>query len=162
MNHLRAFPALLAAAALALPAGSAPAQAPKVEQPWARPTVQGQSAGGAYLRVVGGSSPDRLVGADAAIAGRVELHSMSMDGQVMRMRPVDAVDVPAGRIVELRPGGLHLMLVDLKTPLKTGNRFPLTLRFERAGAVQVEVPVQPGSPPAPAGAEAGHPGGHRH
>lgn len=162
MNHFPAFPALLAAAALALPAGPALAQAPKVEQPWARPTVQGQSAGGAYLRVVGGSSPDRLVGADAAIAGRVELHSMSMDGQVMRMRPVDAVDVPAGRTVELRPGGLHLMLLDLKTPLKTGNRFPLTLRFERAGAVQVEVRVQPGSPPAPAGAEAEHPGGHRH
>lgn len=153
-------PRSLAAAALALACGTALAHAPTIEQPWARPTVQGQAAGGGYLRIIGGHETDRLVGARAAIAGRVELHSMTMDGNVMRMRQVEAIDVPAGKTVELKPGGLHLMFMDLKTPLRTGISFPLTLRFEKAGDVPVEVKVLP-APPAGAAAGDAH-GQHRH
>jgi copper(I)-binding protein len=86
---------------------------------------------------------------------------MTMDGDVMRMRQVDAIDVPAGRTVELKPGGLHLMFMDLKAPLTNGTRFPLTLRFEKAGEVQVQVQVQP-LPPAGAAAGGGHHGTHKH
>lgn len=113
-----------------------------VENTWARATAAGQKVGGAYLTLKGGSRPDRLIGASAAVAERVELHSMSMDGDVMRMRQVDAIEVPAGQQVELKPGGLHLMLMGLKQALPAGNRFPLKLRFERAGEVTVEMKVQ--------------------
>ena len=119
----------------------------KVESPWARPTVQGQAAGGGFLRIVGGAADDKLVSASAPIAGRVELHSMTMEGDVMRMRQIDNIPVPAGKTVDLKPGGLHLMFMDLKTPLQTGSSFPLTLKFLKAGEVKVDVKVQP-RPPA--------------
>lgn len=151
----------LIAAVLALSCGTALAQAVQVEQPWARPTVPGQAAGGGFLRIIGGAGPDRLVGARADVAGRVELHTMTMDGNVMRMRQVDAIEVPARQTVELKPGGLHVMFMDLKAPLQTGSRFPLTLRFEKAGEVQVEVQVQV-APPAGAAAGGGHHGAHKH
>ncbi len=154
-HTLARFAGIAALAAVTLAAPAAWAQATlKVEAPWARPTLQGQTVGGGYLRIVGGASGDRLISARADIAGRVELHTMSMDGNVMRMRQVDAIEVPAGQTVELKPGGLHLMFMDLKTPLKTGVAFPLNLRFEKAGEVTVEVKVQPGAP-------AGQPA-HRH
>jgi copper(I)-binding protein len=126
------------------------AMAQQVQDAWARPTVQGQAAGGGFLRIVGGAQGDKLLSAKAEIAGRVELHSMTMDGDVMRMRQVDGIEVPAGKTVELKPGGLHVMFMDLKTPLKTGSSFPLTLRFEKAGEVKVEVKVQPAAPAAAA------------
>jgi len=139
----------LFASALALAAAGSHAQtAVTVESPWARPTVQGQAAGGGFLRIVGGPTSDKLVSASADIAGRVELHTMSMDGNVMRMRQVDSIDIPAGKTVELKPGGLHVMFMDIKTPLKTGASFPLTLKFEKAGDVKVNVAVQPGPPAA--------------
>lgn len=145
----------LVSSALILAATTALAQAVKVENPWARPTVQGQAAGGGFLRIVGGAANDRLVAVSSDIAGRVELHTMSMEGDVMRMRQISAIDVPAGGNVDLAPGGLHLMFMDLKTPLKTGSSFPMTLRFEKAGEVKVSVRVQPtatgaiGAGPAP-------------
>ena len=136
---------VLAAAASALwvaaPVQAQPQPAPKVADAWARPTVEGQRAGGGYLRITGGALPDRLLGASAAVAGRVELHQMTMDGIVMRMRQIEAIAVPAGASVALEPGGLHLMFMGLKAPLKAGNRFPLTLRFEKAGELNVEVTV---------------------
>jgi copper(I)-binding protein len=136
-------------AALALAAATSHAQTTvKVESPWARPTVQGQAAGGGFLRIVGGPANDKLVSASADIAGRVELHSMSMDGNVMRMRQIDSIEIPAGKTVDLKPGGLHVMFMDIKTPLKTGASFPLTLKFEKAGDVKVNVAVQPGPPAA--------------
>jgi copper(I)-binding protein len=116
-------------------------QALKVEAAWARPTVQGQSGGGGFLTIVGGDRSDRLVGARADIAKDVQLHTMTMDGNVMHMREVPAIDVPAGRTVELRPGGYHVMFMGLKQPLKVGEHFPLTLRFEKAGDVKVEMQV---------------------
>ncbi len=136
----------LVAAALALAAAASFAQTVKVESPWARPTVQGQAAGGGFLRIVGGAASDKLVSASSAMAGRVELHSMTMEGDVMRMRQVDAIEVPAGQTVELKPGGLHIMFMDLKSPLKSGSSFPLTLRFEKAGELKVDVKVQAAAP----------------
>ena len=113
----------------------------KVEAAWARPTVQGQTVGGAYLTLQSAQA-DRLLGASTPVAGSVELHRMSMDGDVMRMRSLDAIDLPAGRSVALKPGGTHLMLVGLKAPLKAGEKFPLKLRFEKAGEVEVVVNVE--------------------
>ncbi len=144
--------ALLLAAPLAL------AQtAPKVLEPWARPTVQGQAGGGGFLKIVGGAASDRLLSASAEVAASVELHTMSMDGDVMRMRQVNAIDVPAGKTVELKPGGLHIMLIGLKTPLANGSSFPLKLKFEKAGEVVVDMKVM--SRPA---ATADPHGGHKH
>jgi copper(I)-binding protein len=131
---------LLAATVVAT--GSAQAQtAPKVEAAWARPTVEGQKAGGGFLRITGGAAADRLLSASAPVSPSVELHTMAMEGNVMRMRPVQGIDVPAGSIVELKPGGLHLMFMGLSQPMKNGESFPLTLRFEKAGAVTTTVKV---------------------
>jgi len=146
-----------------MPAWAQPA-AVKVETAWARPTVAGQAAGGGFLKITGGAAADRLLGGSAGISKAVELHTMQMDGDVMRMREVPGIDVPAGQAVELKPGGLHLMFTGLKQPLKAGDSFPLTLRFEKAGEVKVEVTVS-ARPPAGAtagqGGHGGH-GGHKH
>lgn len=138
---------LLAAAALALHlplAGAHDAKLGAIEigEPWARATAAGQAAGGGFLKLKNGGAADRLVAASAAVADRVELHSMKMEGDVMRMRQVDAIDLPAGQTVELKPGGLHLMFMGLKQPLAAGSRFPLKLRFEKAGELTVDVKVE--------------------
>ncbi len=141
------------AATLAL---SAHAQtAPKVEAAWARPTVEGQAAGGGFLKITGGATGDRLLGASSGVSKSTELHTMDMDGNVMRMRPIEAIDIPAGGTVELKPGGKHVMFMGLAQPLKVGTTFALTLRFEKAGEVKVEVQVAV-QPPAAAGAEHKH------
>jgi periplasmic copper chaperone A len=143
----------LISTALALAALASQAQTTagtvKVEAPWARPTVQGQAAGGGFLRIVGGAADDKLVAASAPVAGRVELHSMTMDGDIMRMRQISTIAVPAGKTIDLKPGGLHVMFMDLKAPLQKGASFPLTLKFEKAGNVQVEVQIQPAPPAGP-------------
>jgi len=116
-----------------------------VTDAWARSTVTGQKAGAGYLKIVNrGGAPDRLVAARTPAAQMVELHTMSMDGDVMRMRQVDGVELPAGKSVEFRPGGLHLMLMGLKAPLAVGETVPLTLKFEKAGEVTVSARVQAG------------------
>ena len=118
----------------------------RVEHPYALPTAPGARTGAVYLRLIRnpGKSADRLVSATTPIAARVELHNSSIDATgVMRMREIDAIEVPASTDVSIRHGGgLHLMLIDLQAPLKNGDRFPLTLRFERSGAVEVKVWVQ--------------------
>jgi len=119
-----------------------------VHDAWARPTVQGQTVGGGYFRIDGGPTADRWLAVSADIAQSVELHTMRMDGDVMRMRQLDSVDVPAKQSVEFKPGGMHVMLIGLKTPLKVGNNFPMTLRFEKAGSVSVNVRVLPAPPAA--------------
>lgn len=133
----------------------------RIEHPWARPTVAGQKAGGAFMKLSNPSkSGDRLVGVKSDVAESTELHSMTMDGNVMRMREVPAIDLPAGQVVELKPGAFHVMFMGLKAPLKVGDMVPLTLRFERAGevAVQVKVESMPAAEPA-----AGHgKGAHAH
>jgi copper(I)-binding protein len=125
---------------------------PVVSQAWVRPTVQGQTGGGGYLRIDNpGGAADRLLGASSDVAASTELHSMSMDGDVMRMRKVDGIDVPAGGKVELKPGGLHLMFIGLKAPLQAGTKVPLTLRFEKAGEVKAQAQVAARAP-----ADGGH------
>jgi copper(I)-binding protein len=126
--------------------------APKVEGAWARPTVNGQAGGGGFLRITGGAAADKLVSASAGISKTVELHTMEMDGNMMRMRRIDAIDVPAGGTVELKPGGKHVMFMGLTQTLKKGDAFVLTLRFEKAGDVKVDVKVltqAPASGPKP-------------
>jgi copper(I)-binding protein len=131
-----------------------------IDHPHARPTPPGARAGAAYLSVANkGGAPDRLLRASSPRAASVELHSMSMDGNVMRMRAVPAVALPAGATVKLEPGGLHLMLTGLKQPLKAGERFLMTLVFEKAGSLAVEIAVEEAgaaASAAKAGAHAGH------
>ena len=129
----------LIATSLVLCAATAHAQV-QVEAPWARPTVSGQQAGGGFVRLQAANA-DRLVAASTPAAGRVELHTMQLDGDVMRMRRVDAIELPAGQAVELKPGGLHLMFFELKAPLKTGESFPVTLQFDKAGTQTVQMKV---------------------
>lgn len=123
---------------------------PQVEAAWARPTVAGQSGGGGFLKITGGSAGDRLVGVSAGISKAVELHTMEMDGNVMRMRQIDGIDVPAGATVELKPGGRHVMFVGLTQTLKNGASFPLTLKFQKAGDMKVEMKVMSMATMAPA------------
>ena len=152
----------LLAAVLALPAPVFAADV-RIEDAWARASLGQARNGAAYMIVhATGAQPDRIVAASSPVAGKVELHNHIMDGNVAQMRAVDAVEVTPGSPTVLQPGGLHVMLLDLTGPLQAGRKFPLTLRFERAGEVQVEVdirPVRAGQPPAPAH---GHGGGHTH
>jgi copper(I)-binding protein len=94
---------------------------------------------------------DRLIGAQADIAKTVELHTHVKDGEVMRMRRVDAIPVPAGGVAELKPGGDHVMFINLTRPLAEGQKVAVTLVFEKAGKKQIEVPVVPIGGAAPAG-----------
>jgi periplasmic copper chaperone A len=131
-----------------LAAAAAQAQV-AIESPWARPTVQGQQGGGGFLVLRNrGPSADRLISGSTPLAERFELHTMSMKGDVMEMRQVDAIELPAGKTVELKPGGLHVMFIGLKQPLAIGSKVPVTLKFEKAGEVKVEFDVMP-RPPAP-------------
>jgi copper(I)-binding protein len=160
---LRGLQSALLGAALLAAALPAPAQQVQVQTPWARPTVAGQSAGGGFLTLQGGAVADRLIGASSPASQRMELHTMRMEGQVMRMHEVPGIDVPAGRQVHLQPGGLHLMFMGLNAPLQAGSRVPVTLRFERAGEVQVELEVSVRPPAgAPAGTGHGNHGSHGH
>jgi periplasmic copper chaperone A len=129
--------------ALAGVAGAAErVQTIKVDDAFARAMPPGARTAGAYLSIANrGDGPDRLLSARSERAGSVELHEMSEQGGMMRMRPVDAVVIPPGKTVQLTPAGLHLMLVDPKPPLKQGEHIPLTLHFERAGDVGVDVVV---------------------
>jgi copper(I)-binding protein len=113
-----------------------------IAQPYARATVPGQAAGGGYLKLHNKGPSDRLLAASTPVAKTVELHSMTMEGDVMRMRQLDAIEVPAGKTVELKPGGMHLMLMGLKAPLKAGDSFALKLKFEKAGEVAVQAKVR--------------------
>lgn len=145
---LHALGAAVCRAALGLSALiSAPAfadgkSAISIEKPWARATVAGAAVGGGYLTVRNSGAADRLIGASSPAAARTELHEMAMEKDVMRMREVKGVDVPAKGTLELKPGGYHLMFVELVKPLRQGDKVPLTLRFEKAGEVKVELDVE--------------------
>lgn len=119
----------------------------RIDHPYAVPSRPGLSTGAVYFRAISntGSQPDQLLGARTPVAASVELHRMEMHGDVMRMRAVPAIDLPARTEVRLRHGGAeghHLMLLGLKAPLKDGDRFPLTLTFRREGSLDVMVWVQ--------------------
>ena len=130
---------------------AAPARAEEVKagdlvitQAWSRATPGGAKIGGGYLTIENkGSAPDRLIGGSADIAGKVEVHEMAMNNGVMTMRPLDkGLTIEPGKTVKLAPGGYHLMLLDLKSPLKQGDKLPVTLEFEKAGKVTLSLDVQ--------------------
>jgi len=100
-----------------------------VDGAWVRGTVDGQQSTGAFMRLKSAEGA-ALVGAETPVAGAVEIHTIRMEDSVMRMRSVTRVDLPAGRTVELKPGGYHFMLVDLKRPLRAGDSVPMRLRLE--------------------------------
>jgi hypothetical protein len=115
----------------------------RINHPYARPTPPGARIGGAYFTIdnVGGGS-DRLVRVETPIARAAEIHTMTMDGNVMRMRQIAALDIPAHSTAALKPGGYHLMLVDLKRPLAAGEVIPLSLTFEKAGTIEIAALVE--------------------
>lgn len=149
-------------AAMAFVSGAAAwaqANAPvSVLVPWARATVQGQRTSGAFMTLEA-KEPVTLVGASSPVAGRAELHEMKMEGDVMRMREVDALRVDPGKPLQLKPGGYHMMLMDLKAPLAPNTSIPLTLTFRTAAGEQrqlaLQVPVS-ATPPKEAGAHGSH------
>jgi hypothetical protein len=116
----------------------------RIGHPYARATVPNQSTGGAYLSIENsGKNPDKLVAVASPIANSIGIHTMSMDGNVMRMREVSGIEIKPSDKVVMQPGnGYHIMLTGLKQPLKAGDKFPLTLTFEKAGKVDVSVMVQ--------------------
>ena len=126
--------------------------------PWARATVQGQRTSGAFMTLEA-REPVTLVGASSPVAGRAELHEMKMEGDVMRMREVDSLRIDAGKPLQLKPGGYHMMLVDLKAPLAPNTSIPLTLTFRTAAGEQrqmaLQVPVS-ATPPKEAGVQGSH------
>ena len=153
--------AALLSAVLTTPAMAHPEAAHvAAEGAWARASVAGQQATGAFVRLTA-KEPLRLVGVRTPAAAVGEIHEMKMEGDVMRMRALDGLDLPAGQTVELKPGGLHLMFQQLKAPLQEGTQVPVTLVFQDAkgeeSRLHLQVPVQRMGPKG--GEAAGH-GGH--
>lgn len=157
-----------AAAAAIAPARAQPAapagqsqQLPRVEGAWVRSAVPGQHGTGAFMKITA-PRPMQLVGVATPVAGVAEVHEMKMEGDVMKMRAVPALDLPAGRTVELKPGGYHLMLMALKQSLKAGSTVPITLLLrDAAGAesrLELKVPVAAKAP----GGGHGHMDSHKH
>lgn len=126
-----------------------------VTAPWTRAAGAGATGVG-YMSIRNAGPADRIVAARTPAARVVELHSHICDGDVMRMRPVAAIELPAGEEIRLAPGGLHLMLIGLAAPLRRGERVPVTLVLERGGEVQVELSVEAAGARGPGG---GH---HQH
>ena len=115
----------------------------RIEHPYARPTPPGARSGAVYFVVRNlGDGAERLLHVGSPVAGTVELHTMSMDGTVMRMRPISGLDIPPGSRVTLGSGGHHVMLNGLVRPLAVGDRIPLTLTFDKAGSVDVTATVE--------------------
>jgi periplasmic copper chaperone A len=127
----------------------------EIDHPWSRATPKGATVAGGYFKVKNtGTVSDRLVGGSSDAGGRFEVHEMSMDGGVMRMRPLrNGLEIRPGQTVELKPGSFHVMIIDLKKSLQKGERVKGTLVFEKAGSVDVEYAVE---------AIGGTSGEHRH
>jgi copper(I)-binding protein len=144
MNGRAALALLLALVALPAYAMDYKLGALEIRQPWARATPSTAQAGGGFLVVTNtGATADRLIAAKSPAADKVEVHEMKMDGNVMRMRPVEnGIVIPPGGSVELKPGGLHVMFMGLKGPFAKDTKVPLTLVFEKAGSVDIELPVE--------------------
>jgi periplasmic copper chaperone A len=128
-----------------------------ISQGWARATPGGAKIGGGFLTIENkGSAPDRLIGASSDAAGKIEVHEMAMNDGVMKMRPLDnGLAIEPGKTVKLAPGGYHLMMMDLKNPLKQGDKMPISLQFEKAGKVAVTLDVEGVGAQGPMGAPAG-------
>ena len=140
MNSIRLSLAAAAALLVALPA----AAQVTVTDPWVRGTVAGQMATGAFMKLQSAKDA-RLLEAASPVAGVVEIHEMALENNIMRMRAVPSLALPAGRAVELKPGGYHVMLMDLKQQMKEGEVVPVTLVVETAGrreTIEVKAPVR--------------------
>jgi copper(I)-binding protein len=140
---------LTAAIAALLVASSAVAHEYKlgsllIDHPWSRATPKGASVAGGYMKITNtGTTPDRLVGGATEVARRFEIHEMSMDGGVMKMRELaNGLEIPAGKTVELKPGSYHVMLQNLSRQLTKGERVKASLTFEKAGKVEIEFAVE--------------------
>jgi copper(I)-binding protein len=139
---------------LALSSGALFAQTVDIKDAWARATVPGQKATGAFMKLTA-KEGSKLVGVSSPVAGVGEVHEMKMEGDIMKMRAIPGLDLPAGKSVELKPGGYHVMLMDLKSTLQKDTTIPLTLVFKDAKGVETKtelsVPVSmaaPGAKPA--------------
>jgi periplasmic copper chaperone A len=140
----RLLPLLLLASLVPAATAGAAESAIKVEKAWARATMGVGATGIVYLTLINsGPEADRLTGVSTPIAADAGMHVMVMEGSVMQMRSVDALDVKPGDSIQFKPGGLHIMLTKLKERLKQGDRFPLALAFQKAGTIDVEVKVLP-------------------
>jgi copper(I)-binding protein len=113
----------------------------EVTNAWVRPTVEGQMGTGAFM-TLRAREPMRVVGATSAVAGVVEIHEMALQNNVMRMRAIESLALPAGQAVELKPGGYHVMLMDLKRALKRGETVTVELQLETADKRRVTQPIQ--------------------
>ena len=139
------FAAMLAAwAALPAQAADVAVGALKVSAPWARATPKGASVGGGYMKITNtGTTPDRLIGGSTDVAKSFEVHEMTMEGGVMKMRLVaGGIEIKPGETVTLDPSGYHVMLVGLKKQLKQGDHFKATLEFAKAGKVDVDFTIE--------------------
>lgn len=152
----KAFMTLIAAASLALAALPASAQVVQVQGAWARASVPGQKATGAFMTLTAPAGAT-LVGVSSPAAGVAEVHEMKMEGDVMKMRALPSLPLPAGQAVELKPGGYHVMLLDLKAPLAKDSQVPLTLKLRDAKGAESQLDISvPVSATPPAGGMAGH------
>ena len=157
MNNLSRILALATLSAVVL---AAPVRADEVKagdlvisQAWSRATPSGAKVAGGYLTIENkGTAPDKLLSVSAEIAGKADLHEMTTENGVMKMRPLDkGLVIEPGKTVKFAPGGYHLMLQELKAPLKQGDKVPVTLEFEKAGKVAVSLDVQGVGAQAPGG-----------
>ncbi|WP_105438162.1 copper chaperone PCu(A)C [Neorhizobium sp. T25_13] len=154
-----AFLGIFAATGIIIAGAAAAQEAPtkladlEITSAFTKAMLPGQPVGGGYLTIKNnGKSDDMLVSVSSPASGTVEMHEMAMQGEVMKMRKLDTgIAIPAGKTVELTPGGLHLMFIKVKEPFKQGGKVPVTLTFEKAGKVDITLPV-----------EAAGPGGHMH
>jgi len=145
---------LLLTSAAAAQTGPVDIKPVDIKNAWSRATPGKVETGAAYLTIES-AAPDRLTGASTPVAGKAELHEMTMQGGIMKMRSLAAVDLPAGHAVVLKPGGTHIMLSGLKQPLRAGESFPLTLEFEKAGKREVTVTIEKAGAMGPEHAGAG-------
>jgi periplasmic copper chaperone A len=149
---------------LALTSTTLYAQTVDIKDAWVRASVQGQMATGAFMKLTAKEGV-QLISVTSPVAGIAEVHEMKMEGDVMKMRAVSALSLPAGKMVELKPGSYHVMLMDLKTALKKDSTVPMTLLFKDAAGqelrVQLQVPVAVSAPGAMAGSD-GHSKVHPH
>lgn len=119
----------------------------ELQDAYTRAMLPGQPVGGGFVTIRNAGGADRLVSASSSIAEAVELHEMAMEGEVMKMRKLEkGIEVPAGETVELKPGGLHMMFMQVKTPFKEGDTVAVTLTFEKAGNVEITLPVRAAAP----------------
>lgn len=127
-----------------------------ISDTFTRATVAGQKNAGGFLSIQNEGATDKLLSATSAASSVVEIHEMKMDGNVMQMRQIKSLDIPSKGKVDLKPGGYHLMFIDLKSPLKAGENVDVQLTFEKAGKVSVKLPIQEMRPMHGSGSGQGH------